>query len=85
MGIARISLRGKQVHVNPYTRQLLRDPDYTEILRATKPAISAGAGVKIRIASRLSLRPELRLLTTTPGAGINWEYLRFSAAIGYHF
>ena len=44
-----------------------------------------GAGIKVRIASGLALRPEIRFYDTTIGTGYNWSHLRLSIGVGWHF
>ena len=78
-------LQADYAFINPYTRDLVDDPHYTEISKGTKIAINLGAGVKYRIISGLALRPEFRMFDTTMGKGYNWTYLRLSIALGYHF
>jgi len=68
-----------------YTYVAPNDPNYVEKSKGSKMAINFGAGIKARIALRLSVRPELRLIDTTIGKGYNWSYIRFSVALGYHF
>jgi hypothetical protein len=79
------SLKADYIGVNPYTRTILNDPNYAEKVNGTKMALNLGVGVKARITSRLSVRPELRMFDTTIGKGYNWTSLRLSLALGYHF
>jgi hypothetical protein len=44
-----------------------------------------GAGIKVRIASGLALRPEIRFYDTTIGTGYNWSHMRLSIGVGWHF
>lgn len=71
--------------INPYTRELYGDPDYVERHNATQFAVNLGLGVKARISSNLSIRPELRLVDTTAGSGYNWGDLHLSIGLSYHF
>ncbi len=79
------TFRADYQSINPYTRELLNNPSYVEKHKATQLAISLGAGVKARITSKLSIRPEIRFLNTAAGSGHNWENLLLSIGVGYHF
>ena len=70
---------------NPYTRDLLNDPNYMERSSPTKMALNVGAGLKIRVAKNLSLRPDFRVFDTTIGKGFNGSHLRLSMGLSYHF
>jgi opacity protein-like surface antigen len=78
-------LTADYVSINPYTRELSGDPNQVETAKASKMATNFGAGVKTRITSRLSLRPEVRIFDTTIGKGYNWSHIRISIGLGYHF
>ena len=71
--------------VNPYTRELSGDPNHVETAKATKMTTNLGVGVKTRITSRISLRPEVRIFDTTIGKGPNWSHVRLSIGLSYHF
>ena len=72
-------LTADYVSINPY------DPNHVGTVKDSKMATNFGAGVKTRITSRISLRPELRVFDTTIGKGYNWSHVRLSIGLGYHF
>jgi hypothetical protein len=58
---------------------------WTHPVNASKMAVSLGFGLKIRLKSKFSIRPELQLIDTTPGSGYNWGLIRVSIGMGYHW
>jgi hypothetical protein len=52
---------------------------------AGKLLMDVGAGLKIHAGRRLVVRPELRMLSTTPGSGWNFAHLAISVGVGYSF
>lgn len=58
---------------------------WTETVDASKMAITFGAGIKAAVNPKLSLRPEISLIDTTPGSGYNWGSFRVSLGVGYHW
>jgi opacity protein-like surface antigen len=56
-----------------------------ERTRAAKAGVTFGAGMKIAVHRRFSIRPELFLLDTTPGTGWNFGRFRFQVGAGLHF
>jgi opacity protein-like surface antigen len=69
---------------DPVTGALTPLP-YTEDIRATKQGVTAGAGIKVAVHRRVSIRPELFFVDTTPGRGWNWAWVRFQLGVGFHF
>jgi len=51
----------------------------------SKAGVVFGAGLKMAVHRRLSIRPELLLVDTTPGSGWNWEWVRLQIGLGVHF
>jgi opacity protein-like surface antigen len=47
--------------------------------------VNVGAGIKAAIGRGFTVRPEVRLLSTTPGKGANFDSLRLSIGLGYSF
>jgi len=60
-------------------------PDMTYHDEGTKMSLNLGLGLKIRLASRWAIRPELRIFDTTIGKGYNWNSVTFSCGVGYHW
>ena len=58
---------------------------WTRRTKASKMAINLGVGFKAALKPNLSIRSELTLIDTTPGAGYNWASLRVSLFVGYHW
>jgi opacity protein-like surface antigen len=54
-------------------------------IRTAEAGLDLGCGVKIAITRRLSVRPEISYLDTTPGAGWNIGWLRVQTGVGFHF
>ncbi len=59
-------------------------PQKSEV-RATKAGLNLGCGIKIAINRRLSVRPEISFLNTTPGSGWNFGWVRLQMGLGLHF
>ena len=78
-------LKADYTYRNGYMNMIINDPDYLETHGATKMAVNFGAGIKVRIASGLALRPEIRFYDTTIGTGYNWSHMRLSVGAGWHF
>jgi opacity protein-like surface antigen len=70
-------------NVDPATGKLTPIP-WTEDIHATKAGINLGAGLKIAVHRRVSIRPEILFVDTTPGSGWNWAWLRVQMGIGFH-
>ncbi len=60
-------------------------PGYLYQDEGRKMSLNLGAGVKIRLASHFSIRPEFRLFDTTVGSGYNWSSPQFSCGVSYHW
>jgi opacity protein-like surface antigen len=70
--------------VDPVTGEWI--PRVTEdIMSGSKVGVTFGAGLKIALHRRLSIRPELLFVDTTPGSGWNWAWVRLQIGVGAHF
>lgn len=59
--------------------------DYSSQVRADKMLLNVGAGMKVRVARGLAVRPEIRLYDTTIGTGYNFSSVRLSVGVGYYW
>jgi hypothetical protein len=60
-------------------------PDSQYQVEGNKMSLNLGLGVKAKIASHLSIRPEVRIFDTTIGSGYNWSSLQLSCGVSYHW
>ena len=51
----------------------------------SKTGITIGAGLKIAIHRRLSIRSQVQLVSASVGSGINLDWLRLQIGLGVHF
>jgi hypothetical protein len=49
---------------------------WEESVRANKMGVTVGAGMKVAVHRRVSIRPEVLFVDTTPGSGWNWGWVR---------
>ncbi len=71
-------------NLDPVTQQLTPIPFRSEA-HGAKAGLTMGGGLKIAVHPHISLRPEILLVTTTPGEGWNWGWLRAQIGVGCHF
>jgi len=72
------------VYTGPPSQGGVAIPQHSET-KTNKAGLNLGAGIKIAITRRLSVRPEISVLNTTPGSGWNFEWVRFQMGLGFHF
>jgi len=71
--------------VDPVTGKLISRGVTESRSEGGKAGVAFGAGLKMAVHRRLSIRPELLLVDTTPGSGWNWEWVRLQIGLGVHF
>jgi len=78
-------LRGERTVIIKYGSgtEILYEERYQDALN--KIGFEFGGGVKIALTPHLALRPEFRLLDTTPGAGYNLGVPQVNCGLGYHW